>query len=419
MQKFLVVHTMLMVLFFPGRDVSSARGASLISADSAQHLGLARNWYNQASVNGAGKLEHFTLHASLALMASSGGMVDCLDAETGIRKWTTRVAQRDYPSLAPAANDQFVVVVHGSKLYNLRLADGKIVWTETLDNLPGAGPAITDKYVIVPMVNGKVVAFELEPTPISFKPAWNYRSDGRALIPPMVTASHVTWSTDKGMVYWASVHNLKLEYRLKLRDGIEAPMAYHTPYFYACCLDGYIHALDDRTGNPAWKFSSGAPFNHPPIAIDGKVYALPNTGGMFCLDGETGREIWFAPGVRDFLSASPDRIYGTDRSGQLCIVDGKSGSRLGQLSLDPTLIKVANSQTDRIYLVSAGGLVQCLRESERNEPVVYKQPSLSHEAPAKTPKKEATPPGEEDSPTMPADAPTEEAPAANPFDGGF
>ena len=45
--------------------------------------------------------------------------------------------------------------------------------------------------------------------------------------------------------------------------------------------------------------------------------------------------------------------------------------RLDTIATENVLTKLANSDTDRIYLVSDGGLIQCLREVEQTEPIVH------------------------------------------------
>ena len=103
---------------------------------------------------------------------------------------------------------------------------------------------------------------------------------------------------------------------------------------------------------------------------------MPESGGMFCLDGAKGTEVWFAQGVRQFVSMSPTRVYTIDVSRRLMILDAKTGARLDTMPLEGTLRKLHNEQTDRIYLVGANGLVQCLHETNLDQPTVYAPPAL-------------------------------------------
>ncbi len=110
------------------------------------------------------------------------------------------------------------------------------------------------------------------------------------------------------------------------------------------------------------------------MAIDGRVFAVPEMGGLFCLDGKNGNLLWFTPKITQFVSVSPTRVYAVDQLGRLSILDSKTGTRLASMPLDGVTIKLINNECDRIFLANSAGVVQCLRETELRSPVVYIRP---------------------------------------------
>jgi len=67
--------------------------------------------------------------------------------------------------------------------------------------------------------------------------------------------------------------------------------------------DDVIACLDGRTGRTLWKTvypgaganwhdSKAGPCNVTPCLYDGKLYSIGSTGRLYCLDAETGRQIW-------------------------------------------------------------------------------------------------------------------------------
>ena len=70
----------------------------------------------------------------------------------------------------------------------LKYANGEVVWKRRTVGSPGAGPAISDVFVFVPMVSGSMEADQLEET--KFPPAI-YRSQGRAMFQPVYTGTNI------------------------------------------------------------------------------------------------------------------------------------------------------------------------------------------------------------------------------------
>jgi hypothetical protein len=78
-------------------------------------------------------------------------------------------------------------------------------------------------------------------------------------------------------------------------------------------------------------------------------------------------------GIRSYLAGNEKRLYCLDERGDLAILDALSGSRLGTLTGVASDVPILNPQTDRIFLVTSAGFVQCLRETNHPWPVVHFQ----------------------------------------------
>jgi len=120
-----------------------------------------------------------------------------------------------------------------------------------------------------------------------------------------------------------------------------------------------------------WRFSTGEPIVEPPAVIDDRVYVATQLGGMYCIDRQSGHSVWRAEDVMRFVAATKDRVYATDDTGRLLILSAASGARLDAMPIGRVSFVLANSDTDRIYLVSEGGLIQCLREAQQYKPLMH------------------------------------------------
>jgi outer membrane protein assembly factor BamB len=384
-----------------GREQGLA-AEGLIDQSAAERQGLTRSWFAQLPLDPArSRIAYITQHQGLLLAQTDRAMVAALDAESGRTLWATMVGNPKYPSLAPGANDKFVAIVNGSTIYVLDRATGEQVWQRQVPGAPGAGPALSKTHVFVPMIDGKVEGYELE-RPKHF--AWNYKSFGRTLLQPVVTPERLGWTTDQGYFYVASTTETRILYRLETRDAIVSSPTYFPPHFYAASLDGNVYAVEEESGNSVWRFSLGQPVRQPPAAVAGQVYVIPEQGGMFCLDGATGAQRWRAPGITHFLAASPSRVYGFDRGARLVVLDGQSGAALGTVAARDVSLPVLNQRSDRIYLATDRGLVQCLREIASREPVEHLPAAVAEEPAVRQKPLDEPPPAAEPQPSPPAAA---------------
>jgi outer membrane protein assembly factor BamB len=403
---------------------AAARDAMITEPLAAQH-GLSRTWFTQIQVDRArGRVAHVILHGGTLFVQTDQGVLHAVDAETGQTLWAEQVGNRNHPSLAPAANENLVAVVNGSNLFILNRFNGKLLWQTQIDGAPGAGPALSSQRAYVPTVNGLVYSYRLKPvqnplqelgkisqkTPEqesaevaerrqafrlqqAYLPPLVCQSTGRSLVQPIVTRQkageeYLAWSTDRGYLYVGRINRQEedrftVAYRLETNGEIVAPPTYLPPdpnvvgdsgVIYAVSKDGFVHAVRERDGESLWRFPTGEPLVQPASVVDQQVYVPTQPGGMYCLDAKTGKQVWWTPQVVQFVAASKDRVYASDKTGQTLVLDAKNGSRLDTIAATAPLVKLINAETDRIYLVAETGLIQCLHETEQSEPIRHVKP---------------------------------------------
>jgi outer membrane protein assembly factor BamB len=353
------------------------------------------------------KLETRLMPEITLYVVTDHGLVQAIDGETGRTRWSAQIGKSDHPTLEPAANDDYLAVINGSVLYVANARDGTLVWQRQLRGVPGAGPGISLELVHVPMITGMMETYNLKDwrRPPSF-----FQSVGRAVIQPTVTPNSVAWPTDRGHVYVGRANVYGSRYRLVAHDTIVAPVSYLAPnHFFVASFDGYVYCVQESSGEVLWRFSTGNPISHPPVVIRDAVYVINDDGGMYCVAVANGQEQWWTPNVRYFLAASNDRVYTTDKIGRILIIDDSTGSRISTIAVPHLDLQLINFSTDRIYVGTTRGLIQCLHEPQLELPLVYAAPPK----PVEKPKIEQK--GLDETETKPAP----KAPTASPFDSPF
>lgn len=304
---------------------------------------------------------------------TTGGIVQAIDGETGRTRWVTSVGDGRLPSFGPSANDEYVAVINGRAVYILSAADGQVAWSQKFNGGPGAGPTLSNSQVFVPRMVEPMIAYNLRDPKRDYK---TYFSNGNSTIQPTFTGTSIAWPTDRG-----TLHVVKPDIAgAKARFNAQKPAvvrATHsvigaTARIFFVSLDGFVYCVRE-SGSLAWRFSTGAPISQPPITIGDAVYVVSEEHELFRLSAATGNDSWqhSVQGIRRILASSGPRLYCEDLTGGLAVVGNDAGTRIGTLPIEVGDLEIPNSLTDRIFIASRTGLVQCLHEPQNHFPVLH------------------------------------------------
>jgi outer membrane protein assembly factor BamB len=353
----------------------------LVPQDELKRVGLTRAWFGQVQLDRARhRLDRAALHGDRLTVLTSAGVLQDFNALTGAVYWTAPIGNDSYPSLGPACNDKYVAVVNGSTLYILDRSDGRPVTIRRIGGAPGSAPALSQKYVFVPLLNGRI-----EGNPIindkSLSP-WYYQSDGRVMVTPLATPESVVWTTEMGNLYVGNSEEPGMRFRMETKSEILAPASYRKPLIFVGTVSGEVFALQEMTGMRQWKYATGFPITRSVAAVGDKAFVTSEEPALHCIDINTGSAIWQAPHVLQFAAASKTRVYGVDDLGGLVVLDAEKGSVLGRIATDHPIHSLVNDQTDRVYLISRDGMIECLREIDAKEPLYHapKEPEKKPDA---------------------------------------
>ena len=305
------------------------------------------------------------------IATTTRGVVHSIDAESGRLLWKTPVGNSTYPTTAAAANDKWVAVVNGQRLYMLQTSDGSIVAERRFStSVPSANPALTGDTAFVPMLSGQLIAYGFGPG----APSWPnvYYAQGAVLFPPTAIGKRVLWATEKGIVTAASAGKPTIDYRVRLDDPIAGPIVYLPPdKMLVVTTSGYLYCMDYRSGALQWRYSSGDRTAQPASVVDTMAYLISREAGMQAVSTDIGEQKWWSPTIKQFAAATKTKVYTVNAAGRLAILDIQNGSLLGELNLNLTDRVFVNNQTDRVYIGTRTGIVQCLRETAAYWPTIH------------------------------------------------
>ncbi|MGV8119495.1 MAG: PQQ-binding-like beta-propeller repeat protein [Candidatus Xenobiia bacterium LiM19] len=181
-----------------------------------------------------------------------------------------------------------------------------------------------------------------------------FTEDGCAYVPDRSGRLHGFDITKKEKI-WA--------FNTKCDEGVTSPVIRDNKVIFRDG-DGYLYALDRKTGKPIWDLKKWAfafkaepntipsPQNHPPaLAPDGTLYITGKNGTIYAVDSETGKI------KKDFNAFQAGRsIYFS--FGPVCDNDGRVYVPARESDKDPMKLVCLDGKTgDKLWEVSTGGPV--------------------------------------------------------------
>jgi outer membrane protein assembly factor BamB len=281
---------------------------------------------------------------------SNGGILYALNESDGSLIWQTKI-----PAVDPRARKQFTVpLLNDAKMYIggankhvycLDVASGKILWQIELTDWIRAQPVLTSQGLLIAGVDGMLSCLSLNGSL-----QWSKRISTHPIYADLVAAGDRILVNDSdlwlrcisasGDVLWK--RSLLNAYENEQGERIFTDVLSGGTYYqskptaskrklYFGNPAGFLYCVDAETGREIWKYEMGGAISVAPAIADGKVFAGQQGGERFfyCVDAETGALIWkqTVPGGWVWGSAAYDdgMVYVPTVSGYAVCLEAKTG----------------------------------------------------------------------------------------------
>ena len=316
------------------------------------------------------EITSYALPKSSIYVLNDSSEVISLDADTGKVRWLQAVGDPRLPSAGLGASHDYVAVANGSMVYCLSAETGSVLWSKQCQFAIGASPTCSDKYVFVPLSNGRLETFPIESDGYG---AVAFVGNGTSTARPLITESTISWPTDIGDLNVAPRDNRNsTSYRLKTNDAILATPSYLDGAIFSGSLDGYVYAIDEAKGRMLWEVTVGDGVTSTPVPFGQFIYIVTRGNQLYKIEAKTGRyaENWQKPvsGIRQFVGVAKNQFYCLSTAGELVGMDRKTGSVISSVPAGVVDLVLPNRITDRMFLGSHTGYIQCIRPIDSLRP---------------------------------------------------
>ncbi len=318
------------------------------------------------------KRSSYSLPKSVLYTLSSNGMVSAIDADTGIHYWD-RVIDSSSTVVGLGASNDKVAVVIGSRVYCLNASDGRVLWDQQTDYAPGSSPAVSDTHIFVPLANGRLQTYSIDEDGVV---SISFFASGFSSARPLITPTGVAWVTDNGHFSFANPKtSTAVSFRLRASNAIVSSPTGKGDMVFVASMDGYVYGVDRTNGTLAWEVTTGSGISSSPVPIGDYLFVVSDTKQLYKLDSRTGLYApgWESPmeGVDKFLGATHKSVFGLDSFNKLVVIDQESGRKTSQITVGDIALVLTNYESDRIYVASDEGLVQCVRDVSSPRPIFH------------------------------------------------
>ncbi|WP_164102100.1 outer membrane protein assembly factor BamB family protein [Candidatus Laterigemmans baculatus] len=355
------------------------------------------------------------------------GTVEARDGESGRVLWTEQHGDPRLPSLPMAINENFVIFANGMDLIVLDALSGRSVYTRRFRYMPVAGPVIVGSHVMTLCASGRVEGLPLGNFNADFftAVAAGEPTTGAVAAPDL---PRMMWPTEAGYVYAVEGGERPgMAFRFPADGSVTAkPAVGLGGRFFMATDHGQVYGVSAlNAGSVLWRYSVGDPIHAPTALFGNRLFVKTIYDDLFCLDATSGRSLWPAPvrEVDQILGGTDKQLIIRSTTARLKTLDMETGSAMAEFPATSVVDAIPNPLTDRLYLLTSSGGIQCLRPLAAELPTMLLQefkPQTAGEAPQKPGKKpaEGATPNATD-PFAPAgDDPQTPDGGADPFGGG-
>ena len=335
------------------------------------------------------------------LYVGFGDNIYCLNAEKGIELWNFATGDRICHSQA-VVNGMLYIGSDDHNIYCLNAETGEKIWNYTTEDLVWVWCYIivAEGKVFVGPLNGKMYCLDA----ITGKEIWTFKTGDGRWSSPAVAYGKVYFNS-YSILYCLDANNGKMIWHFPVENSTgNTPTVFEGKVFFGTsrrdlARDFRAYCLDAGTGEEIWNFPLEFDMWSSPSIAYGNVYVIQDRfkignhgfpkfnplfdnlnifnniykrpiAKMYCLDLETGKELWNFSSLNDFgpYSIADGKIFSSTSwfgtsAGIICL-NAYNGSQIWNFSTEYYAVSTPAICCGKVYVgagdtISKNGTVYC------------------------------------------------------------
>jgi len=314
-------------------------------------------------------IEPYSQRIAFAVTLTSNGIIESMDAETGTVLWRTEAGKSTLPMFGPGVSDDYVVVTNGNVFYVYALATGNIVTSRNLEFTPTACPTVLGDKIIVPSIDGRLVAYDIKDPKIA-PGIIRTGTENRLGVVISADRQFFAWPTGRRLIQ-AKMEKLPILWNaVSVNEPIlSLPIATQNGFLASTAQGTVFHCSTGREDSLFWKSRLAVQVSQSPLANKELAFVVSDEGILFALRMQDGTDAWGQQprNIQNMIAVGKKHIYVKDSRKALIAIDLETGIESARTNLILPDV-VPNKITDRLLFVTKQGQVTCLREIDATIP---------------------------------------------------
>jgi len=245
-----------------------------------------------------------------------------LDAKNGNLKWSYETQGGVVTRPVVADNLLFFGSEDGC-LYCINKDTGQQIWNFKTDGPIRSSPRIAEGQIYFGSDDQKMYAINL----LSHQVSWTVKAGGAIHSSPFLSLMSIYFGSEASEFICANYRG-QIEWRFFTKKPVTASGNVTDGVAYFSSLDGFVYALDAKTGWVIWRYRMAKGSVSSPFVMGERVFVGSADGNIYCLERTRAQEIWhFQTGFQ--VSSSPvvheNVLYCGSTDGKFYALDVKTG----------------------------------------------------------------------------------------------
>lgn len=299
---------------------------------------------------------------------SEQGELFALQADTGLLRWTRKIAEPQFtvyrPSHLDTGDDSGPLAIATTR--NLLIFDrysGDEVARFPMPFAPGSGPVGDGTRIYMGSADGHMYSMLWRhATGSRLLDRWRIVAGGPVTaMPTLRDGRTLIFASQGGQVISCDSLDKSFIWGWRNREGIFGDPFVDDSGVYVAGADRSLYRLDVRTGRQLWRHRFPAPLVEGPVVSRFTCYQSCPGEGLFAIDVDSGEVKWQRKDGICFVASRPGEAVIRTTGQTLDVVDDASGETKRSIGAQHVCDTAVNVYGDSVFAVAADGRVACLK----------------------------------------------------------
>ncbi len=329
-----------------------------VDHDAWAAIGYRMAWEGYPEMGSGGSVEFFDLFDDVVVVQDTTSVVSVLEADSGVRRWSDKPARDLVKFVGNVRDGQNLYVSSESEVFIYDVQTSTLKDRQSITRVVNTRPVVAQDILVYGTAGGYVIGHQVS----NGIAIWTNSFMNKASVEadPILIGELAGIVSQAGGIMFVDPLSGSSTGRAQIFGGTSVNTAASDDLMFIASTDHSLYAFAAADARQVWRVRTGAPLQHQPTYIEGRVFATLPASGLTALDSATGRELWNADGVEGTVIGlrNDNLMVWNARTHTMTLLDPRDGSLVNRVPLPGVQDVIVSELADGdLYAVWAKGVV--------------------------------------------------------------